>query len=656
MKKILISTALVIIVGLGNTMAQQIPLFNSYTLNQFLLNPSYAGANGKTNIYGINRIQYAGFAGAPVTYMMTADAGIKDKKMGVGGVLFSDRNTLLSQNGFQLSYAYTIKLSEKWNIGMGLNAGMLQWTLNFDQLKVDDPNEAFLSNYRSNATTFRSDVGLRLSSDKIDFGLSLPQVVSSKVKYSDYLKNSEGNYTSIPHYIVNLSYLLTLNNDIKVKPMLVARGAKGLAPQIDVIGLLDYKNKAYATLGYRTGYAVTIGGGLKLAKGITIGYAYDKPVNNISQYSSGSHEFVVGITIGGNKQEEDKPEPSNALTKEAELKLKADLEKQIQEKISQDLEKKMKQELDARINKAVDEKIAKALESIPSTPTTPSTDGKTAPTTGNATVSKEDLEKIKKDIEEKIRKQMDETYSKLIDEKIKKAIDSKPNTPVSTGPSKEETDKLRKDIEDKLRKELVDKINSSVEEKLAIESQKAKDEASKTPPKESNMTAKDKAVLDSMKKVAAENQKRIAELEKIQKAFPEKERIENKQLLEIKRIVRANDLELKEFKAQNRVILDAAKDAPSKKTTKAEESEEPSKFMLILAGFKTIKEAQEYQKLAAQTFEFPGCKIIKPTQIEGWYFVYSKSFDNKKKAWEVQTKMLETEYQTPNFPWIYVEE
>ena len=658
MKKILISTVLVIIVGLSNTFAQQIPLFNSYTLNQFLINPSYAGASGKTNIYGINRIQYAGFAGAPVTYMMTADAGIKDKKMGVGGLLFSDRNTLLSQNGFQLTYAYTIKLNEKWKIGMGLNAGMVQWTLNFDQLKADMPSETVLTNYRSNATTFRSDVGLRLSSDKIDFGISIPQMVSSKVNYNDYLKDSKGKYTSIPHYVANLSYLVSLKNEINIKPMLVVRGAKGLAPQIDVIGLLDYKNKAYATLGYRAGYALTLGGGLKLNNGITIGYAYDKPVNNISKYSSGSHEFVVGITIGGKRVEEEKPQPADGLTKEAELKLKMDLEKQIQEKLSKDLESKLKMELDAKVNKAVEEKVAKALEGKSVAPTTP-TDTKTTPTTSNATISKDDLEKIKKDIEEKIRKQMDETYAKLMDEKIKKALESKPSNsaaaPVAAQPSKEDLEKLRKEIEDKLRKELADKVNSAVDERVAKESQKAKEEAAKVP-KEYNMTAKDKAMLDSMKRVASENQKRIAELEKQQKSFPERERIENKELMEIKRIVRANDLELKEFKSKNRVILDAAKDAPSKKTTKAEESEEPSKFMLILAGFKTIKEAQEYQKLSAQTFEFPGCKIIKPTLIEGWYFVYSKSFDNKKKAWEVQTKMLETEYQTPNFPWIYVEE
>ena len=340
MKKSFISTLMVILVAAGTAVGQQIPMFNSYTLNKFLINPSFAGASGKTNIYGINRIQYAGFDGAPVTYMFTADAGFKDKKFGIGGLLYSDRNNLIAQNGFQLSYAYTIKLSDKLNLGMGLNAGAVQWTLNLDQLKVDDPSETVLSNYKTNATTFRSDFGLRLSSEKFELGIAIPQLVSSKVNYSDYLNNSKGKYASIPHYIVNLGYLLALKNDINIKPMVVVRGAKDINPQIDIVGLLDWKSKAYFTAGYRTGYAASIGGGLRLAKGITFGYTYDRPLNTISTYSSGSHEIVVGITLGGGSSEE-KPEPGKgSISKEDELKMRAAMEKQIQEKLSIEFENK----------------------------------------------------------------------------------------------------------------------------------------------------------------------------------------------------------------------------------------------------------------------------------------------------------------------------
>ena len=46
MKKSFISTLMVILVAAGTAVGQQIPMFNSYTLNKFLINPSFAGASG----------------------------------------------------------------------------------------------------------------------------------------------------------------------------------------------------------------------------------------------------------------------------------------------------------------------------------------------------------------------------------------------------------------------------------------------------------------------------------------------------------------------------------------------------------------------------------------------------------------------------------
>lgn len=257
---------------------------------------------------------------------------------------------------------------------------------------------------------------------------------------------------------------------------------------------------------------------------------------------------------------------------------------------------------------------------------------------------------------------MEESFAKLIDEKIKKAIEGKPATSASpTQPNKEEAErirkesveKIRKEVEEKLRKELIDQINKSVADKIEKETQKAKEEALKAP-KQYEMTAKDKSMLDSLKIANLENEKRIADLEKQLKGFTPSDRVENSELREISKIVRQNDIELKQFKAKNRVILDAAADPRPKKTDKTETTDEPSKFVLVLAGFKTLKEAQQYQKLATQTFEFPNCKIVKPVQLDDWYFVYQKSFDKKKMAWDAHTKLTEAKFNTPNYPWIYV--
>lgn len=655
MNKTIFSILIILTLSIGSAFSQQIPMFSSYTINKFLINPSYAGINGNTRLYGINRIQYAGFDGAPVTYMLTGDAGFKTKKFGIGGMLFSDNNSLISQNGFQLTYSYTVKLSEKWNLGMGLNAGMVQWNMNFDQLRIDNPDEDVVSAYRSSATSFRSDFGFRINSDKIEIGVTIPQVVASKVNYTDYLKNANGKYTSIPHYIVNLGYNLSINEGLKLKPTVVVRGAMDINPQIDAMALLDIKNKFYALVGYRTNYAVSLGGGFGLSKGIMVGYIYDRPLNDISQYSNGSHEVIVGISIGSKSAEE--PQPAKGLSADAEKKLRLEMEKSIQDKLALDFESKLNAELEARINKAVEEQVAKAIISKPAAPVT--NDTKSKPSTDNS-LSKEEIEKIKKEIEEKIRIQMEANYSKLIDEKIKKANESKPVVTETPKISAEEAEKLRKESEEKikknleetLKKDMSDKINKAVEEKIDSETKKAKEEELNKP-KEYKMTSKDKAMIDSLKMKDLANEKRISDLEKLIKSFPESDRVENTEMRQLSSTVHNNDIELKKFKAENKTLFDRASDAPPSKNASADEA---SKFVLVLACFKTLKEAQQYQKLAAQTFEFPDCKILKPDQLDGWYFVYQKSFDKKKQAWDAYGKIFEKETNTPKYVWVYVME
>ncbi len=631
-------------------------MFNSYILNKFLINPSYAGISGNTNIYGLNRIHFVGFDGAPVTYMIAGDASIKNKKIGLGGVMFSDRNHIIAQTGLQFAYSYGLKLNDQWKLGLGLNVGMVQWALNFDRLRVEDYSESILSTAPSNATTFRSDFGLNLSSDKIEFGLALPQIVSSKVKYSDYTNNSKGNYSSIPHYLVNLGYWIDIKEDIKVKPMAVVRGAKNVKTQFDVIGLLDWKNKAYASLGYRSNFAFSIGGGVNLPMGLKVGYNYDRPLNAISTFSAGGHEFVVGITLGGSSKSA-VSEKANGLNKEAEDKLKADLEKQISSKLSIEFENKLNMEIDSKVKKIVDDKIAKALQdkSVPSS----SGDGNKTPSTG-ASLSKEDIDKLKKDIEDLVKKQMNEGISALIDDKVKKAMEGKPGSGSTTPTvSKEETEKLRKEsearikkeLEENLKKELAEKVNKVVEERLAIEAQKAKEAALKTPP-EYKMTPKDKAMLDSLKQRDLDNEKRIAELEKQLKAFPEYARVENVELINIRMAAKQNDIDLKKFKTEQKALFDAAPDAPKK--SKKTEADESGEYVIILAAFKTLKDAQGFQKIASQTFEFPDTKVLKPAEMDGWFFVYQKSYADKKEAQRVYFKLLETDTNTPKYPWIYL--
>ncbi len=70
-----------------------------------------------------------------------------------------------------------------------------------------------------------------------------------------------------------------------------------IEPQYDVNLKLDYADKVFATVSYRQGYALSLGGGVILSDRLKAGYSYDLGVNGYSQYGIGAHEMFMGFRI-----------------------------------------------------------------------------------------------------------------------------------------------------------------------------------------------------------------------------------------------------------------------------------------------------------------------------------------------------------------------
>ncbi|MEI8136957.1 MAG: type IX secretion system membrane protein PorP/SprF, partial [Bacteroidota bacterium] len=86
---------------------QQQTLFTNITLHQYLYNPAYAGANKGTQFNIGYRNQWAGFEGAPVTFMASGYGTFKKKpNMAAGGLIMNDKSGLLSRTSFYGTYSY----------------------------------------------------------------------------------------------------------------------------------------------------------------------------------------------------------------------------------------------------------------------------------------------------------------------------------------------------------------------------------------------------------------------------------------------------------------------------------------------------------------------------------------------------------------------
>src|SRR3954470_14683906 len=137
--------------------SQQLPQYSQYMLNEMAINPAVAGRDDFAEVRSNNRHQWVGIPDAPRTYMLTLQGPIEQGKMGLGMGIYTDIVGPTRRTGINFSYAYHLKLTEKYNLSMGLSAGLLQWGIDGNKVTLHDEGDQQLgSNYQ---TTMVPDFG-----------------------------------------------------------------------------------------------------------------------------------------------------------------------------------------------------------------------------------------------------------------------------------------------------------------------------------------------------------------------------------------------------------------------------------------------------------------------------------------------------------------
>ncbi len=139
MKKLIL--IIVAVYGFTATVfAQQNPVFNQYIFNPMSINPAYAGTKQWTNINTMFATQWVGLDGSPQTASLSIEGPIMES-MGLGVQLISDRIGAQTQQGLFASYAYILKINQKWKLSMGLTAGVSYFTLDGTKLVGETAND-----------------------------------------------------------------------------------------------------------------------------------------------------------------------------------------------------------------------------------------------------------------------------------------------------------------------------------------------------------------------------------------------------------------------------------------------------------------------------------------------------------------------------------
>ena len=102
------------------------------------------------------------------------------------------------------------------------------------------------------------------------------------------------------HFFVLGAYRHKINTYWELEPSVLLKAVSPSPVQIDIGLKALYNNKLWFGTGYRNNGDIAALLGYEILERFVVGYSYDLPTSTISNYSSGSHEFMLGIKFPRN--------------------------------------------------------------------------------------------------------------------------------------------------------------------------------------------------------------------------------------------------------------------------------------------------------------------------------------------------------------------
>jgi type IX secretion system PorP/SprF family membrane protein len=292
MKK-LIFLFLFLLVYSNTVSAQQDPMYSQYVFNGLIINPAYAGTREVLCASVLYRDQWTGVPGAPKTGILSLDAPVRNKNVGVGAIAEFDRIGISSHTAISGIYSYKLRFPNS-SLVFGLQAGVGFSTSDFTSVKYTDgtaDDVAFQENFHDVLPNI--GFGVYYYTDRFYAGLSVPQIGGYAIQNLLYHKTESAYLDLANHYFINTGYVFNLTPDIKAKPSVLIKYVRGAPVELDLNGVVWFYDILAAGFSYRSMASLDFIVQLRATKQFTIGYAYEYATTKLNTFSSGSHEIML---------------------------------------------------------------------------------------------------------------------------------------------------------------------------------------------------------------------------------------------------------------------------------------------------------------------------------------------------------------------------
>jgi len=284
----------------ASSMAQQEPMYTQFFSNQMILNPAYTGSRDVISATAFYRNQWTGFEGAPVTQTVNLHAPVFKGSSGAGLTLQHDKIGITETSILGGSYAYRIDLG-KARLAFGLNGELRLQQMNWakaNPLEANDPNISY-----ANRSLFLPNLGtgIYLDGERFFLGASIPRLLESELKYATGSQSAAHLAQLRRHFYLSGGLALKVSDNIVFRPQVLVKYVVNAPLQVDLNLGLVLKDKVWVGGTLRTHDSMDFFLQYNINKKLRMGYAFDYAITRLNNYSNGTHELMMSVDLGKNR-------------------------------------------------------------------------------------------------------------------------------------------------------------------------------------------------------------------------------------------------------------------------------------------------------------------------------------------------------------------
>lgn len=274
--------------------AQQLHTSNLYELQTIFHNPAMAG-NQTSDLIGVSyRKQWTGISGAPRTATAFGSIDIPKSLVGIGGYIYSDQTGPTSRNGIQLAFAKHLPVDDKGGrFTLGIETRFFQFALDRDKIS-SIANDPAIAN-ATNKTKFDVGFGLAYNSKNFQFGMSVAQLVQSKLDFYSGNLTTNAEARLYRHFYMHSLYRINAGGGTLIVPNFLMVYLPQVKRSEVQMGARIERPLFWVGAGYRINQSYMLTAGINANEKFSIGYSFDDYTSPLSTFDGGAggHEVIL---------------------------------------------------------------------------------------------------------------------------------------------------------------------------------------------------------------------------------------------------------------------------------------------------------------------------------------------------------------------------